>query len=47
MFKKCSKCGTKKNISDLFTYVDGNNISITKNSPNLCFDCYVKKYGNK
>lgn len=40
-------CGVKKPPQDLFIYVDGNNISITKNSPILCYDCYIKKYGNK
>ena len=44
--KKCSSCGTKKQSHELFIYVDGNNISITKNSPELCFKCYTKKYGH-
>jgi len=43
--KKCRGCGTEKDDSQLFIYVDGNNISITKNSSQLCYDCYIKKYG--
>jgi len=42
---KCMCCGAKKEASEILQYVDGNNISITKNSPQLCYDCYVKKYG--
>jgi len=44
---KCSSCNTLKPPQELFIYVDGNNISITKNSPPLCYDCYIKKYGDK
>jgi hypothetical protein len=42
---QCRDCKVKKDGSAIFQYVDGNNISITKNSPQLCYDCYVKKYG--
>lgn len=42
---KCQKCG--KETKDLYMYVDGNNISITKNSPFLCKSCYIKTYGNR
>lgn len=44
---KCSDCGVVKDGSAIFSYVDGNNISITKNSPELCKDCYEKRYYNK
>ena len=40
-------CQTCKGIycpRHLFTYVDGNNRAITKNSPQLCEVCYNKKY---
>lgn len=40
----CKNCGIEKELNELFCYVDGNNIAITKNSPLLCYDCYVKKY---
>ena len=36
-----------KETKDLYMYVDGNNIAITKNSPFLCKSCYIKRYGNK
>ena len=41
---KCYECGVEKNGKNIFSYVDGNNIAITKNSPNLCKSCYTKKY---
>jgi len=44
---KCSNCGICKKDTEIFYYIDGNNIAITKNSPPLCFDCYIKRYGNK
>lgn len=44
--KKCRICGAGKAPHELFIYVDGNNISITRNSPELCYDCYIKKYGH-
>ena len=43
---KCAKCGEIKQLNELFCYVDGNNISITKNSPFLCRKCYLEKYPN-
>lgn len=43
----CSECGKQlKSGKDLFVYVDGNNIAITKHSKEMCKECYVKKYGN-
>jgi len=41
----CQKCGKK--TEQLYIYVDGNNISITHNSPYLCRDCYEEKYGKE
>ena len=42
---KCSGCGVEKHPSKIYSYVDGNNISITRNSKNFCYNCYVNKYG--
>ena len=41
---RCSKC--KKELPDrqLYQYIDGNNIAITKNSPYYCWRCYNEKY---
>ena len=39
---KCENCGIMLPPDKIFSYVDGNNISITKNSPNLCEDCFQK-----
>ena len=45
LLNKCSSCGTKKQPKELFQYIDGNNKSITKHSPILCYECYINKYG--
>ena len=42
---QCSLCKEKLPAEDIFYYVDGNNISITKNSPPYCKKCYIKTYG--
>lgn len=42
---KCSGCGVFKHPSKIYSYVDGNNISITKNSLEYCETCYIDKYG--
>lgn len=36
--KKCNKilCG-----SHAYSYIDGNNVAITKNSPTYCKQCYL------
>jgi hypothetical protein len=36
---RCTKCGKVFCGEHVYSYVDGNNISITKNSPELCADC--------
>jgi DNA-directed RNA polymerase subunit RPC12/RpoP len=36
---RCAKCGKVFCGDHVYSYVDGNNISITKNSPELCADC--------
>ena len=41
---KCNGCGVEKHPSKIYSYVDGNNISITRNSLEYCYDCYNKKY---
>lgn len=43
----CEKC--KKTICSCsaYQYVDGNNISITNNSPYLCKKCYEEEYNTK
>lgn len=40
----CEKC--KKSLCEehAYSYVDGNNIAITNNSPYLCKNCYEEKY---
>ncbi len=43
-YYKCVKCGKILCLKHIYQYVDGNNESITKNSPCLCHDCYVIKY---
>jgi hypothetical protein len=42
---RCQSCGTKYPPSQLYFYVDGNNESITRNSPALCETCYKARYG--
>ena len=44
---KCQNCGAMLPPDKIFSYVDGNNIAITKNSPNLCEKCYIEEYGKK
>jgi len=41
----CAICGKTLCGKHSYSYVDGNNGSITKNSPTLCRECYGKKYG--
>lgn len=43
----CEKC--KKSLCEehAYSYVDGNNIAITNNSPYLCKNCYEEKYNEK
>ncbi len=41
----CKKCGRKLCESHAYSYVDGNNRAITKNSPEYCFSCYRSVYG--
>ena len=42
---KCQTCGEKKPPNELYSYVDGNNESITRNAPILCRACYEVRYG--
>jgi hypothetical protein len=35
----CSVCGGESCAKHNFNYVDGNNIAITRNSPNICVKC--------
>jgi len=44
---KCAKCGVEKNAKNVFSYVDGNNIAITRNSPDYCRKCYNEIYGSQ
>lgn len=37
--KKCSRCGNMAYIDSIYSYVDGNNAAITKNSPDICKEC--------
>lgn len=41
---KCTGCGGIYCQKHLYTYVDGNNSSITKNSKQYCETCYINKY---
>ena len=43
----CEKCKKSLCIEHAYSYVDGNNISITKNAPTLCKECYEKEYNEK
>ena len=43
---KCACCGKQYPDNLLFSYVDGNNVAITYNSPDLCWRCYNEKYPN-
>jgi ribosomal protein S14 len=45
--QKCASCGVEHTLDELFSYVDGNNRSITKNSPELCRLCFLARYGEK
>lgn len=40
----CQACGVVRPPAELYFYVDGNNGSITANSPILCRDCYLARY---
>jgi hypothetical protein len=42
----CAECGVRKFSNEIYSYVDGNNVAITKNSPELCEMCYRDKYDN-
>lgn len=39
----CSECGKTFCPKHIYQYVDGNNISITNNSPYYCKECEEKK----
>jgi len=45
--ENCHRCKGEFELNQLFSYVDGNNIAITRNSPDYCLDCYKKIYGEK
>jgi len=40
----CNDCGKTFCGKHIFSYVDGNNGAITRNSPNYCAECYTAKY---
>jgi uncharacterized UBP type Zn finger protein len=42
----CHSCGKILCGKHSYSYVDGNNGAISRNSPILCEDCYIKRYGN-
>ena len=44
---KCEGCGVAKPASEVYCYVDDVNPAITHNSPYLCKECYIKKYGER
>jgi len=43
----CEQCRKSICSCSAYQYVDGNNVSITYNSPYLCKECYEKKYNTK
>ena len=42
--EKCTKCKENFCLKHVFQYVDESNISITKNSPLYCRNCFREKY---
>lgn len=40
----CTKCGNLFCGQHIYTYVDGNNRSITENAPPYCEECYKETY---
>ena len=44
---KCEKCGMPKPLSEVYCYVDSVNPAINYNSPYLCKECYIEKYGKR
>lgn len=42
----CQTCGTEKTTDRLYSYVDGNNKAITKNSKVQCIKCYKESHKN-
>lgn len=43
----CKNCKKSLCPEHAYSYIDGNNISITKNAPTLCKKCYEEKYNEK
>lgn len=43
----CNECKKSLCAEHAYSYVDGNNVSITQNAPTLCKECYEKKYNEK
>lgn len=43
----CEKCKKSLCPEHTYSYVDGNNETITDNSPYLCKECYEKQYNIK
>ena len=43
---KCEHCNKKLTPKQAICYVDETNASINYNSPYLCYECYIKKYGS-
>ena len=39
----CARCGLEFCGSHLYSYVDGNNIAITRNAKSFCENCYYKR----
>jgi hypothetical protein len=45
--KKCQDCPKILPPIELFSYVDSSNEAITKHSPEVCKECYEKRYGKE
>ena len=43
---KCERCGEPKPLNEIYQYVDGNDIAITRSAPYLCAVCYSEMYPN-
>ncbi len=44
---KCENCGKLTPENEVYSYVDGDNYSISYYSPYLCKQCYEERYGGK
>lgn len=43
---RCRDCGGEFCGQHIYIWVDGANEAITRNGPNLCEACYIKRHGD-